>query len=219
MKRRTAIKNLAALVAAHGLGFWQAAQAAGMLLPPPGFYRLRGDVRLNDQPARQGMLVGPGDTVSTGPDGEAIYIIGKDVYLQRDRSVVSITGDALKSGLRIITGKLLSVFGKGTKQIRVPTATIGIRGTACYIEAAAEQVYFCLCYGTVDIVAAHDPAQTATVTTRYHDSPFNLSASGTFLQPAPVINHTDAELILLESLVGRVPPFKEGIGTYSTGRY
>lgn len=216
MKRRTALKNLAALAAAHGLGFWQAAQAAGMLLPPPGFYRLRGDVRLNDKPARQGMLVGPGDTVTTGPDGEAIYIIGKDVYLQRDRSVVSITGDAIKSGLRIITGKLLSVFGKGTKQIRVPTATIGIRGTACYIEAAADQVYFCLCYGTVDIVAAHDPSQTATVTTHYHDSPFNLSASGRFLQPATVINHTDAELILLESLVGRVPPFQELPGSYAT---
>lgn len=216
MKRRTALKNLATLAAAHGLGFWQAAQAAGVLLPPPGFYRLRGDVRLNGQPARQGMLVGPGDTVTTGADGEAIYIIGKDVYLQRDRSVVSITGDAVKSGLRIITGKLLSVFGKGAKQIRVPTATIGIRGTACYIEAAEEQVYFCLCYGTVDIVAAHDAAQKATITTRYHDSPFNLSATGRFMQPAPVINHTDAELILLESLVGRVPPFQQLPGSYTT---
>lgn len=216
MRRRTALKNLAALAAVHGLGFWQAAQAAGMLLPPPGFYRLRGDVRLNDQPARQGMLVGPGDTVTTGADGEAIYIIGKDVYLQRDRSIVSITGDVVKSGLRIITGKLLSVFGKGAKQITVPTATIGIRGTACYIEATAEQVYFCLCYGTVDIVAAHDPAQTATLTTRYHDSPFNLSASGRFMQPAPVINHTDAELILLESLVGRIPPFQQLPGSYTT---
>lgn len=216
MKRRTALKGLGALAATHGLGFWQLAQAAGMLLPPPGFYRLRGDVRLNDQPARPGMLVGPGDTVTTGADGEAIYIIGKDVYLQRDRSVVSISGDAIKSGLRVITGKLLSVFGKGEKQIRVPTATIGIRGTACYIEAAEEQVYFCLCYGTVHIVAAKDPAQTATFTTRYHDSPFVLSATGSFLQPAPVINHTDAELILLESLVGRIPGFQQVPGSYTT---
>ncbi|PKO34474.1 MAG: hypothetical protein CVU34_06890 [Betaproteobacteria bacterium HGW-Betaproteobacteria-7] len=216
MQRRSALKNLAALAVTHGLGFWQAAQAAGVLLPPPGFYRLHGDVRLNDQPARQGMLISPGDTVTTGADGEAIYIIGKDVYLQRDRSIVSITGDAVKSGLRIITGKLLSVFGKGARQLRVPTATIGIRGTACYIEATDEQVYFCLCYGTVDIVAAHDPSQRATVTTRYHDSPFNLSASCAFLQPAPVINHSDAELILLESLVGRVPPFQELMGSYTT---
>lgn len=216
--RRQALKKLAALAAAHGLGFWQLAQAAGMPLPPPGFYRLRGDVWLNGQPARPGMPVAPGDTVSTGADGEAIYIIGQDVFLQRERTVVSMTGEAVKSGLRVVTGKLLSVFGKGQKQIRVPTATIGIRGTACYIEAAEEAVYFCLCYGTAEIAAVQQALPPTTVTTRYHDSPFVLSASGSFLQPAPVINHSDAELSLLESLVGRLPPFQELPGSY-TARY
>jgi hypothetical protein len=33
--------------------------------------------------------------------------------------------------------------------------------------------------------------------------------------PADVINHTDAELILLESLVGRVPPFGGNPTPYS----
>lgn len=218
MQRRTTLKTLSALALLHAPGFWQNLLAAGALLPPPGFYRLRGDVRLNGQPARLGQLVTPGDTVSTGPDGEAIYIIGQDVYLQRDRSRVSLAGDALRSGLRVINGKLLSVFAKGERQIRVPTATIGIRGTACYIEASADQVYFCLCYGTAEVTAASDPAQVRTITTRHHDSPFNLNADANFMQAAPVINHTDAELILLESLVGRVPPFQEIAGTY-TPRY
>jgi hypothetical protein len=35
------------------------------------------------------------------------------------------------------------------------------------------------------------------------------------LMGAPVVNHTDAELILLESLVGRRPPF----GTAQPYRY
>jgi len=36
------------------------------------------------------------------------------------------------------------------------------------------------------------------------------------IRPAPVRDHTDAELVLLESLVGRVPPFHgdEGAGRY-----
>jgi hypothetical protein len=34
------------------------------------------------------------------------------------------------------------------------------------------------------------------------------------IEPAPVINHTDEELILLESLVGRVPPFGSTPGDY-----
>lgn len=218
MRRRTAIKNLGALALAHGLGFGQAAQAAGLMLPPPGFYRLRGEVRVNGRPAHKGMLLAAGDTVSTGADSEAIYIIGQDVYLQRDRSLVSIGGEALKDGLRVITGKLLAVFAKGERQIRVPTATIGIRGTACYIDALPERVYFCLCYGRADIVSARDPALTASITTRYHDSPFYLTADAGFMQAAPVIDHSDAELTLLESLVGRIPPFHSLPGSYA-GRY
>ncbi|KAB2922073.1 MAG: FecR domain-containing protein [Dechloromonas sp.] len=218
MNRRKLLKDLGALTLTIGPGFWPAAKAAGMLLPPPGFYRLRGKVLINGQPARQGMPVGPGDTVTTGSDGEAIYVIGKDVYLQRDRSIVSINGDAIKSGLRVISGKLLSVFAKGQRQIAVPTATIGIRGTACYIEATTDRTYFCLCYGTADIAAAGDPARSASITTRYHDSPFYLGNGNSFLEPAPVINHSDAELILLESLVGRIPPFQEFPGNI-TGRY
>ena len=31
------------------------------------------------------------------------------------------------------------------------------------------------------------------------------------IEAAPVINHTDTELILLESLVGRKPPFTPGM--------
>ncbi len=30
------------------------------------------------------------------------------------------------------------------------------------------------------------------------------------IMPAPVVNHTDAELVLLESLVGRNVPFEAG---------
>lgn len=215
MSRRTVIKSLGALALSHGLAFWPAAQAAGLRLPPPGVYRLRGEVHINGQPAQPGMPVAPGDTIITGADGEAIYIIGRDVYLQRDRSVVSIGSEALKSGLRVITGKLLAVFAKGQRQITVPTATIGIRGTACYIDARPERVYFCLCYGSADIVSARDPALTARITTRYHDSPFYLNADAVVMQAAPVIDHTDAELILLESLVGRVPPF-QAAGIYSS---
>jgi hypothetical protein len=31
------------------------------------------------------------------------------------------------------------------------------------------------------------------------------------IMPAPVVNHTDAELVLLESLVGRNVPFQAGL--------
>ena len=53
------------------------------------------------------------------------------------------------------------------------------------------------------------PAAAETVTTRHHEAPRYIMAAGApqMVMAAPVINHTDAELILLESLVGRQPPF------------
>ena len=184
------------------------AWASGNQLPPPGMQRITGKVKINGQEARDRMSINDGDTITTGKNSEAIYVIGNDAYLQRDESVVTITGGTLKGGLQILTGKLMSVFGKGDKHIITSTATIGIRGTGCYIEATAERVYFCLCYGKADVTSIHEPSHSETIETSYHDNPVYLHANGEkMMVPADVINHTDSELILLESLVGRVPPF------------
>lgn len=185
-----------------------------------GMRKLSGDVRVNGKPASEGMLVLPGDTVTTGAGATAIYVIGRDAYLQRAGSSISFAKDAL----RVISGKLLSVFGKGDKQITVPTATIGIRGTGCYIETGAEggkeRTYFCLCYGTADITPSAVPSYTASITTHHHDKPqwiYADPAMPTGMADAKVINHTDAELEMLEALVGRVPPFMSG--DYTPHRY
>jgi FecR protein len=176
---------------------------------PPGIRQLKGDVRINGVVAQLGQAVLPGDEVTVGPEGEGVYVVGQDAYLLRGNSAVVHLQDGAKAALRLLRGRLLSVFGPGAKQIQTATATVGIRGTACYVEQAPEQVYFCLCYGTADIVPVADPAQQREIQTRYHDSPFVIGnkAGAGVLQPAPVINHTDAELIMLEALVGRRPPF------------
>lgn len=215
MQRRNLLKGMAALLIAEHLSNLQTAWAAGAKLAPPGFYRIKGEVRLNGQPAREGMLVKAGDTVTTGADSEAIYVIGQDAYLQRDNSVVAVAGDILKNGLRILSGKLLTVFGKGNKRIETSTATIGIRGTGCYIESTTDKVYFCLCYGTADIASIADKRHQETIKTQHHDRPVYLLADGSqLMRPAPMLNHTDHELVMLESLVGRLPPFV-GIPDYN----
>ena len=51
------------------------------------------------------------------------------------------------------------------------------------------------------------PDATETVRTIHHDAPRYIYAHGDMpikmIEPAPVVNHTDAELIMLEALVGR----------------
>jgi hypothetical protein len=100
------------------------------------------------------------------------------------------------------------------------TAIIGIRGTGIYLEAERKRTYACLCYGEALMSPVNRPDAAQTVTTTHHESPLYIYADGAMppnqmMTQAPVVNHTDAELILLESLVGRTPPF----GTSPYPRY
>lgn len=204
--------------AAGTLGLIHRVLAAGANPVAPGIHRITGSVMLNGTPAREGLLVRPGDTLTTGPGAEVIYVIGQDAYLQRERSTVSFAGDAVASVMRVVTGKILSVFGKGYKQLVTPAASIGIRGTGCYIEAEEKRVYFCLCYGAAEIAPVADPSRIERIETRHHDHPVYIHNDDAMpmMANATVINHTDAELTMLEALVGRRPPFHgQGIKYYS----
>jgi hypothetical protein len=171
-----------------------------------GIYRVRGDVRVNGEPAREGTEVRAGDAILTGSAGEIVFVIGRDAMLVRKDANVSLLAD----GLRAVTGAVLSVFASGQrKQIQTETAVIGIRGTGIYIEAEAGRTYACTCYGETTLEPRGEPGARETVRTQHHEQPRYIMASGApqMLMQAPVINHTDAELILLEGIVGRQPPF------------
>ena len=190
--------------AAGGMsGLISRALAMGAVPVNPGIQRITGTVMVNDGPARQGMPVRGGDTVSTGSSSQVIYVVGSDAFLQREDSRVSFGRGAAAPFLRVLTGKLLSVFGTGAREVAIPAATIGIRGTGCYIEAGAHRSYFCLCYGTVELRPANERALEYQTT--QHENPLWIENGAT--SRAGVINHTDDELILLEQLVGRWPPF------------
>ena len=185
------------------------ALAAGNNPITPGIYKITGTVTVNGQSAREGMLIKVGDTVITGPQSEAIYVVGQDAFLQHDNSTIHLLGESTLSILRIIRGRLLSVFGKGSKKIETRTATIGIRGTGCYIEAETAQTYICLCYGEADFVPNIAPEKSTRLKTTHHESPRWISGENKEapISEAPMINHTDAELALLEGLTGRTPAF------------
>jgi hypothetical protein len=157
------------------------------------------------------MDLSAGDVIVTGRPAELLFVTDRDAFLVRDGARVELDGQAgqvLVTGLRIVTGAVLSVFAPGQpKRIRTPTATIGIRGTGVYVEIEPGRSYVCTCYGTADLEAVADPQRyRETVTTRHHDEPRFIAAGGEMVR-APVFNHTDDELRMLEQLVGRTPPF------------
>jgi len=213
-QRRQTLKRLAVagVLAGSSLsGLIREALANGTTPVTPGVLKVTGNVTINGKIARLGMAVGTGDTLVTGANSEIIYVIGQDAFLQRENSTVSFSS-AAADVMRVLTGKILSVFGKGHKRLETATATIGIRGTGCYIESEARRVYFCLCYGVAELAPSADPTHIEHIETKHHDHPvyINDDSSMPMMVDASVINHSDAELELLESLVGRRPPFSQG---------
>jgi hypothetical protein len=218
LRRRLLLALLAGGAGLSGALRWANAQepnAQGMRL-------VTGDVRVNGQPAALGAPVRAGDTVATGKDGTAAFVVGRDAFLLRDNSTVELNGtNLLVDVLRLATGKLLAVFATGNqRRILTSSAVIGIRGTGGYLEAEPERSYFCLCYGTAD-VAPSGSAASETFVTRHHESPRYIYGDGRErpIVPADVSNHTDSELIMLEALVGRTPPAEVMNGPYMSQPY
>lgn len=183
----------------------------------PGVQEMHGDVRINAEAAKVGQLLHPGDTVRTGADGSCIIIIADHVYFIREESEIEFFADdfvqdengAVSGTIKMLSGAMLSVFGTTGTNIVTPFATIGIRGTACYVASHARRTYACVCYGRGELGGAEDGLHLESVVTRHHDSPRFIYPKGTpmRIEVAPVVDHTDAELRMLEALVNRKPPF------------
>jgi hypothetical protein len=213
ISRRNWLLRTAAGGAAVALGMVQLRQALAADSVQKGIARARGEVRIGDLPAKQGMEIKPGDVITTGARAEIVFVVGRDAFMARSGSRIELSGaasQAVISGLRLVTGALLSVFEPGRgRRIQTATATIGIRGTGIYVEVAKARTYACTCYGEAELVPVDEPKDAETVRTTHHDQPRYIYPKGMprMIERAPVINHTDAELILLESLVGRTVPF------------
>jgi hypothetical protein len=202
------IRRRALLALAAGAGLHPALRVALAQTSAQGVHTAKGDIRVNGRPVTLGGLVRPGDTIEVGKDAVAAFVVGEDAFLMRSNSRAELIGSgALVAAVQLLTGALLSVFGGGEHRISTSTATAGVRGTGAYTEAEARRTYFCLCYGTADVTATVGGAKESYSTT-HHESPKYIYGDGRkdAIVRAAVSNHTDAELILLESLVGRTPP-------------
>ena len=187
------------------------ATAQNLVPETQGVHRLDGDVRINGTGATLGALVQPGDVITTGRNAYIMFVVGRDAYLVRESSRLELEGRSLfVSSLRLITGKLLGVYGRSTvrRQLNTRTATIGIRGTGGYLEADPGRTYFCLCYGVADLEPINRPDLRMVYSTTHHDAPRFVYGDGRvdMMENAQMENHTDSELLLLESFVGRRPP-------------
>jgi hypothetical protein len=228
-KRALLIKALSAgFFAVGGMGLlrpvWAMGKIPAELVPGKSIYDMRGTVKINGRHATLDTLIDPRALVETGPNSHLIFAVGKDAFILRDNSSLQLGGEGFINDMKLLSGKVLSVFGKReAKQsigIKTVNATIGIRGTGVYLESEPEKSYICTCYGEAELASIHDAKSRETVTTQHHDAPryiFSGESAGNNIRIAPMINHTDDELALIEALVGRSVPFAAG-GSYSVPR-
>lgn len=201
-QRRDALKAAAAWVALGGLPAALAQQRSNIV-------QLTGDATLNGSRLSPEHTIQTGDVIQTGPGANLVFAIGNSAFQVRQNSRLSVErGTTLNavSLLRLVTGAVASVWGKGVNRaIVMPTLTAGIRGTGVYAEIFADQGdrnYFCNCYGTVDLGAGRDKHVSRA---QYHQS-FWADAEprdGRYLSPAQALNHTDEELEFLARLVNQ----------------
>jgi hypothetical protein len=200
--------------------FLLASAAFGATLLLPGAARsatvrhLEGSVSVNGKAATRATRVRPGDLVETGPDSKLVLVLGQDAFLLRERSGLKLerptSGDkAAIAKLRLEAGALVAAFGKGSRVIETATAIAitGARPTGVYLEASPEQTYFCTCYGETEL--RHKASgQRKLVVSTYHTSNiiYAQAVAGGLLVAAAVQDHSDAELIMLDGLVGRTSP-------------
>jgi len=221
LQRRKFILQLVAsgsLGAAGLSGVMSRALAKGDLPAIPGVNRLEGRATVNGREAKVGTPVGPKDRVTTGAGSQAVIVIQDDAFLLRSNTSIEFAETrGVLSRILIEAGSVLSVFGKKPVQVRAQRATIGIRGTGAYVEVLPSEVYFCLCYGEADLDGPG--MSTKRIVTRHHEEPLLIRDGATAMRadPGPFRNHSDAELVLLESLVGREPPF-QGLAPYPASR-
>ncbi len=200
---------------------------------PPGTttFRVTGTAYVNDQPMKAETPFPPNCVVHTAVDSEAIFVVGTAAFLLRANSKLALRGAANTAAatpgagpgiIQLVSGKVLAVFGGGPRRLQTAAAQIQISGTGVYLEAEPEETYFCLCYGEAEVRATADPLTVERVVSRHHDRPLNITAqrssSGPAIRGAPFVNHTDQELALIETLVGRVPPFVHPKDAYDRQR-
>ncbi|WP_048690842.1 FecR domain-containing protein [Catenovulum maritimum] len=200
----------------HALG-----KVPRQLTSDESIFKLSGKVKVNGQYASEKTIVTANSTIETDSNSQLIFVVGKDAHIVRENSKVILSGssDKVETGLQLTKGKILSVFGErqGTEkhQIKTTTATIGIRGTGVYAESEDDHSYVCTCYGQTKIASASHPATSEVITSKHHDAAryiFADSQGGQIITEAPMKNHEDEELMLIEALVGRTTPFSSLMG-------
>lgn len=187
----------------------------GLLIPgevaAATIHELSGTVHINKRRATPADDIRPGDIVSTSHSGRIAFSVGGDAYQLNEATSIRVgdSGNPLIDALHLFTGKLLGVFATGRRRrIITANATMGIRGTACFLNVRPARTYFCTCYGQTELISG---TRRETFEAIHHNPRLLEFVDGRLvaMRAAGMQDHGDDELRRLEAYVGRRPLFDE----------
>lgn len=205
--------------------------ASGCSSHLPVIRKLHGGVRVNGTVATFDSRIQSGDTIVTDADSSVICVLGDNAYQLGEKTQMQIHWHSLDDSwsqllqvsyaadegavvntLRLVTGTLTSVFGRGDKKIVVPTAALGIRGTGVFIKVDTDSTYFCTCYGNTQIdctasaVSTSHTCQQTVMATHHKAVLISHNPNNPTLTPQDLKYHQDTDLHPLAALLGKQLP-------------
>lgn len=152
-------------------------------------------------------------------EGEESFVqfkIGNDAFKISNNADIKFNGTDNVDKIKVAKGRLLAVFKTGRdRKIVTHNATMGIRGTAVFVEAESEKsTKFCTCYGKTTVKDKSNKDSLKTLEATHHKS---VQISDGVVEKTSLFyglgqylcnpTHTDNELRDLEAMVGRIPAF------------
>ncbi len=166
-----------------------------------------GQVVKSGKPVSAGEPMSVGETIMVDEHGSAILKIKDRASIQLKNSgklVIDEISDSIV--IMLDYGSLMSVVSPVGKkfQLVTPAATVGVRGTAFYVEARGiDQTYVCLCEGTLQI-KTESGVQEIHSDDRSHHHPVLIAPDKngrTAVEPAEMLNHTNDDISALENVL------------------
>lgn len=169
-----------------------------------------GEVWLNGARLRPDQSVQTGDVIETGPQGHLIFVIGLAAFQVRANTALSVMRGATfltVSELQVKHGGVVSVWAQSKpSRIVTPQVTVNVTAAGLYTEVSAlhSRTYCCNCFGTAQWVTNGEVK--ATHAEHHHSFWVDAPQGGTdSLDAAPMIKHTDQELVFLNQLLAQKP--------------
>lgn len=166
---------------------------------------LEGRMTAEGRPVQPGFYAAPGVRLELEADGRAVFRLGKEgAFEMKGPATFAVNSGAL-SGLDLWRGRLLAALPRLKSPFHIHTRGLvaSVRGTDLYMDLAGRNdLYLCVCQGTVSISDTLPRGYRKTVSAEHHQGlGYHRGGGSTLESDHEMAGHSDADLDALHAIV------------------